>query len=252
MRADELLRGYPDGSIDVLITDPPYDSVDRRPDAGHLRDWFGGAMSWPQIGGVLRLARRKLAPDGVAFVMTNGAGLRDAITAVERAGFTHVRVITWDRGRPGLGGGLRHQTEHVLVGLLPGSRPLTGVDLISAPAVGSRTKDHYPTEKPEALGHALAAIAGIRRGDVVVDPFCGSGALLVGAKERWATVAGSDIAARAVKRASARLTARQKPVPAPARKPPRPSLEGRRPAGRRPIETRHATRRGAGKDRQHG
>ena len=123
MRAEELLRSYPDGAIDVLITDPPYDSVDRRSDSGHLRDWFKGAMTWPQIGALLRLARRKLAPDGVAFVMTNGAGLRDAITAVERAGFARVRVITWDRGRPGLGGGLRHQTEYVLVGLLPGSRP---------------------------------------------------------------------------------------------------------------------------------
>ncbi len=119
-------------------------------------------MSWPEIGRVLATARRKLRPDGVAFVMTNGAGLREALEALEGAGFERVRVITWDRRSPGLGGGLRHQTEHVLVGRLPGSRTLAGSDLVSVAAVGPGTAVRYPTEKPEGLGRALARIANVR------------------------------------------------------------------------------------------
>ncbi len=249
--AQELMASFPDGSIDVLITDPPYTTVERS-GSGHLQDWFGGGMSWPEIGRVLALARRKLKPSGLAFVMTNAAGLRGAITALEHAGFRDVRPITWDKRSPGLGAGLRHQAEFVLLGRLPGSRPVTGIDLVSVPAVGPGTRDRYPTEKPEGLGQALAAIAGIGRGDVVVDPFAGSGALLAGAKARGATVIGGDIAVRAVQRATQRLTGPAKPRPAPARKPPRPSLVGRRPAGRRPIETRHAARRPTPRRPRHG
>jgi site-specific DNA-methyltransferase (adenine-specific) len=251
--AQELLASFPDGSIDVVLTDPPYTTVERSAGNGaHLHDWFGGGMAWSEIGRVLALARRKLKPTGLAFVMTNAAGLREAITALEHAGFRGVRPITWDKRAPGLGAGLRHQTEFVLLGRLAGSRAVRGIDLVSVAAVGPGTRDRYPTEKPEDLGRALAAIAGIGPGDVVVDPFTGSGALLAGAKERGATVIGSDIAARAVRRATARLAGPAKPRTATRAQPPRPSLEGRRPVGRRPIETRHAARRPTPTRRRHG
>ena len=196
----------PAGSISVLMTDPPYTSVNRRSESGaHLRRWFRGGLSWAEIGRILAVARRKLRSDGVAFVMVNGDGLSEALGAMERAGFGRIRPITWDRRFPGLGGGLRHQTEFVLVGLLPGSRTLSGVDLVSVPAVGPATAGRYPTQKPDDLGRALARIAGIGPGDVVLDPFVGSGALLVGARERGAEVIGCDIAPAALRLASAKL-----------------------------------------------
>jgi hypothetical protein len=130
---------------------------------------------------------------------------RRALGAMKRAGFSRVRTITWDRRYPGLGHGLRHQTEFVLVGLLPGSRTLTGVDLISVAAVGPGTAGRWPTQKPDELGRVLARIAGIGPGDVVLDPFMGSGALLVGARERGATVVGCDIAPAALRLAKAKL-----------------------------------------------
>lgn len=205
--ADRLLRALPIASIDLLITDPPYTTVDRNGTSGaHLQTWFRGSMGWPEIGRTLQLAKSRLKPTGVALVMTNQAGLEAALHAMRAVRFIEpVRIITWDRQYPGLGGGLRHQTEYVLVGRLPASRPLSGVDLISAPAVGPGTADRYPTEKPEQLGRELARIVGIRRGDVVVDPFVGSGALLVGALERGAVVVGADISARAIERATERL-----------------------------------------------
>lgn len=229
--ARRAVAALPVGSIDVLITDPPYRTVDRS--GGHLKDWFGAGLSWRQIGAVLAIARTRLAPDGVAFVMTNGAGLREALDAMAAAGFERVRIITWDRRYPGLGGGLRHQTEHVLVGQLPGSRTLSGTDLISVAAVGPGTADRYPTEKPAGLGRELARIANVRRGELVLDPFCGSGALLVGARERGAAVIGIDVADRAIRHASERLGA-VVPVPAgsSARPRPRTPATARRPAGR--------------------
>ncbi|HXX61601.1 MAG TPA: hypothetical protein VEI48_09965 [Candidatus Sulfotelmatobacter sp.] len=218
MPADRLLRALADHSVDLLLTDPPYTSVARHPGSGHLRAWFRGGLDWAAIGRVLALGRRKLKADGVVLVMTNAAGLHDAIGALQRAGFSEVRPITWDRRYPGLGGGLRHQTEFVLLGRLPGSRSLSGVDLVAVAAVGPGTAHRYPTQKPDGLGRILAKMAGVRPGHLVVDPFCGSGALLVGPYERGATVVGGDIAAAAVAQATRRLRpAVQRRSPGPAR-----------------------------------
>jgi site-specific DNA-methyltransferase (adenine-specific) len=229
--AERLLASLRDGSIDLLLTDPPYTTVDRHSKSGHLRDWFAAGLSWPQIGRILALARRKLKPSGVAMVMTNGAGLDGAIAAMKAAGFPEVRTVTWDRRWPGLGGGLRHQTEFVLVGRTSGSRSLVGTDLVSVAAVGPGTADRYPTIKPVGLGLALARIAGIGRGSLVVDPFCGSGALLVGSLERGASVVAGDVASRAVNMAARRLASG-------TRQPSKSNLTG-------PITTRQtATKRG--------
>ncbi len=207
--AEKALAAIPARSISVLLTDPPYTSANRQGGSGsHLQHWFRGGLSWAEIAKILAVARRKLRPDGVAFVMTNSDGLHDALGALQRAGFARIRTITWDRTYPGLGGGLRHQTEFVLVGLLPGSRTLTGVDLVAVPAVGPGTAGRYPTQKPDQLGRVLAKIANVGPGDVVLDPFVGSGALLVGARERGATVLGVDISPLAVRQASAKLGAK--------------------------------------------
>jgi len=91
------------------------------------------------------------------------------------------------------------------VGLLPGSRTLTGVDFVSVPAVGPGTAGRYPTQKPDELGRVLARMANIGPDDVVLDPFVGSGALLLGARERGAQVLGCDIASAALRQAKAKL-----------------------------------------------
>jgi DNA modification methylase len=234
--ADQVLRTLPARSISLMIADPPYSTVDRKGGSGNLRRWFSGSMDWPQIGRILALGRARMRPDGLALVMTNSAGLDGALAAMRAAGFANVRPMVWDRRYPGLGSGLRHQVEYILVGRLAGSRTMSGTDLVSVGAVGPGTADRYPTQKPDELGRVLARMAGVGRGDLVVDPFCGSGALLVGAVERGATVIGSDISARAIALASKRLT---KPVvktpakaPAIARKASKPSLEGRLTAGK--------------------
>ena len=237
MPAGQALAAIPAGSISIIITDPPYLTVDRRSESGHLRRWFPGSLPWPEIGKVLAQARQKLRPDGVAFVMTNSAGLPEALAAMTQAGFIRVRPITWDKRTPGLGGGLRHRTEYVLVGYLPGSRTLQGSDLVSVPAVGPGTAGRYPTEKPEGLGRKLAAIAGIGSDDVVLDPFCGSGALLVGAHERGATVIGCDIAPAALRRAAAKLGLRPSAITVPTATR-RPSRSPSRAAPRRPRPVR--------------
>src|ERR1035437_2573469 len=85
--AERLLGSFPDRSIDLLITDPPYTSINRSPTAGsHLRDWFADGLTWPQIGRVFALARRKLKADGVLMAMTNNDGLQIARASCRERG----------------------------------------------------------------------------------------------------------------------------------------------------------------------
>jgi len=232
-QASALLRSLGPASIGVLVTDPPYDTVNRH-GGTYLRRWFGRSLSWPQIGRVLAIGRRRLQADGLAIVLVNEAGLDEARRAVRAAGFARIRQAVWDKRAPGLGQGLRHQVEYVLFGLLPGSRTLTGTDLVAAPAVGSRTAGRYATEKPVGLGRELARIANVRRGELVVDPFAGSGNLLVGALERGARVVAGDTSVRAIRLATRRLAAVARPNP-PAAARGRPSLEGRPSKARAPL-----------------
>jgi site-specific DNA-methyltransferase (adenine-specific) len=164
-------------------------------------------MSWQRIGRLLRAARPKVRPDGLVIVLSNEAGLAGVQAALRNAGFARQRIVVWDKRAPGLGSGLRRQVEYAVIGLQPGSRSLSGRDLIRVPAVGPNTAGRYPTQKPVGLGRELAAIAGVRRGDLVVDPFAGSGSLLVGARERGARVIAGDVSARAVRIARQRLSA---------------------------------------------
>src|ERR1035437_2825891 len=111
--ADQVLRKLPARSISLMITDPPYSTVDRKGGSGHLKNWFAGSLDWPKIGRILALGRARLRPDGLALVMANSAGLDVAMAAMRSAGFADVRPMVWDRRYPGLGSGLRHQVEYI-------------------------------------------------------------------------------------------------------------------------------------------
>lgn len=145
-------------------------------------------------------------------LVVNRTSLIEARAAVRAAGFSRLETITWLNGVQ-LGGdsslwrkGKRPppRRDKVVVGLLPRARLRPQREVRAAP-VHAATPGRYPAEKPEHLGEALARIAGVRRGDLVVDPYCGSGALLVGPRRRGASVVGVDSSSRAIAIARRRL-----------------------------------------------
>ena len=84
---------------------------------------------------------------------------------------------------PGLGGGA-YRSQHELILLLTkgtrsGNRRDLG-DVLSFPRV--MTRGHYPTEKPVALLKTLVSQSS-QPGELVLDPFCGSGSTGRAARE---------------------------------------------------------------------
>lgn len=212
--AGAALRRLPPASIRLLITDPPYRTLDRG--QREIKIYANGlgfrTLGWSTIASHLAIARRRLRPDGVAMLLVNRTSAPHARAALRAAGFARLASITWLNGVK-LGGDPRDfvrgrrpppRRDVVVVGLMPSAR-LGSQRTISARPVAPSTKGRYPTEKPEYLGAALARIAGVRRGHRVVDPYCGSGALLVGSRRLGAAVLGVDRSARAVAIARRRL-----------------------------------------------
>jgi DNA modification methylase len=213
--AGAALARVPAGSVKLVITDPPYATLDRG--TREVKVYANGlgfrTLGWSTIAKHLGLARRTLRPDGVAMVVVNRTSAPLARAALRAAGFRRLATITWLNGVK-LGGDPRTfvagrrpppRRDAVVVGLMPSAR-IGRQRIVRARPVAPATTGRYPTEKPVYLGAALARIAGVRQGHRVIDPYCGSGALLAGSWRLGAHVVGIDRSARAVAIARRRFT----------------------------------------------
>lgn len=86
----------------------------------------------------------------------------------------------------------------------PNGKPLNDVIRVPLLSATSRERTGYPTQKPEKLLATLIyASTGI--GDVVLDPFCGSGTTLSAAKKLQRRYIGMDISKEACQTTVSRL-----------------------------------------------
>lgn len=166
--AQELLARLSDASVDLIITDPPY-VFDRG--TTHFREWFADLPddAWPQILGELY---RVLRDDAHAYVLCDWRTQRIFEDAADDAGFRVHRPLVWDKLSPALGGTWRSQSELILFcekGHRPGNYKNRG-NVLGAPRVARG----YPTEKPVRLLRQLISQSS-QKGELVLDPFCGSG-----------------------------------------------------------------------------
>ena len=146
---------------------------------GSGRAW--GSLTWRRSTGSVPARRFARCHDGIhAWVRTGAALSRLASPAGE------------DCGRPMEIDGVR------------GWRLEAFAD--DALTSGSTERLGWPTQKPEALLRKVVAL-GSRRGDVVLDPCCGSGTTLAAARDLGRSWIGFDASAAAVEIASGRLAA---------------------------------------------
>src|SRR5262249_30885952 len=107
----------------------------------------------------------------------------------EAAGFKFWKPLIWDKRTIGMGYHYRARYETILF-FEKGRRRLTDLgvpDVIEVP----RVRNGYPTEKPVAVGEVLIRQSS-EPGDLLVDPFMGSGAFGVAAVGLGRCFAGND------------------------------------------------------------
>lgn len=199
------------GSVDLMITDPPYESLEKHRAIGtttrlkHSKassnDWFAifPNSRFPQL---FAEAHRVLAKNAHLYLFCDHETLFVAKPAAERAGFKLWKPLVWDKQRIGMGYHYRARYELVLF-FEKGKRRLADLgvpDVLAAP----RIVRGYPTEKPTLLSEVFTRQSS-SPGELVVDPFVGSGSTGVAALGLGRHFAGADVSEHALSVAAERL-----------------------------------------------
>jgi len=161
---------------------------------------FINEIIWRYGLGASRATRRLLTKHDVIFWYANGPNytfnlIRESPTPAMLAKYAHVDAH-----------GRRYMLSYGRRYYLKGGKPLDDVWDIPAIAPTSRERVGYPTQKPLALLRRIIALAS-NEGDVVLDPFCGSGTTLVAAQALGRRWIGIDANPQAIALARARLAA---------------------------------------------
>jgi site-specific DNA-methyltransferase (adenine-specific) len=207
------LRGLPTGAVDLLVTDPPYESLEKHRAIGtttRLKHSKASSNDWFEIFPNSRFAElfaevhRVLARDAHFYLYCDPETMFVAKPLAEAAGFKFWKPLIWDKRRIGMGYHYRARYECILF-FEKGKRRLADLgiaDILEAP----RVVGGYPAEKPPAVSEVLIRQSS-EPGDLVVDPFMGSGSVGVAAIAQGRRFAGNDLCAEAVTITRERLLA---------------------------------------------
>ena len=215
--AVEWLRGLAPESADLVITDPPYESLEKHRAKGtttrlkHSKassnDWFDVFPNgrFPEL---LAELYRVLRPARHFYLFCDAETMFTIKPLLWTAQFTFHKPLVWDKCTIGMGYHYRARHEFILFctkwasGKKGGRRlnDLGVADIIAAP----RIRGGYPTEKPVAVSEVLVR-QSTQPGELVIDPFMGSGSVGVAALRQGRRFAGCDLAADAAALARFRL-----------------------------------------------
>jgi site-specific DNA-methyltransferase (adenine-specific) len=209
--AVDWLRRLPDASLDLVITDPPYESLEKHRAVGtttRLKHSKASSNDWFEIFPNTRFEElfnevwRVLKKNTHFYLYCDAETMFVAKPIAEQVGFKFWKPIVWDKKRIGMGYHYRARYEFVLF-FEKGKRKLNDLgipDIIEAP----RIYRGYPTEKPPEVSDVLITQSTVP-GELVADPFMGSGSVGVAAVRSGRNFIGNDLCAEAVEITRARL-----------------------------------------------
>ena len=209
--AVEWLRTQPKESIDLIVTDPAYESLEKHRAVGtttrlkHSKassnDWFN-VFPNARFGELFDEAFRVLKRNTHLYLFCDAETMFVAKPEAERAGFRFWKPLVWDKQTIGMGYHYRARYEFILF-FEKGKRRLNDLgiaDVISVP----RIHRGYPAEKPPAVSEVLIKQSSAS-GDIVADPFMGSGSVGVAALGTGRRFRGTDLNPEAVRLSADRL-----------------------------------------------
>ena len=180
----ERMKEIPDGSVDMILTDPPY-GMDLAPQ--RLAGKFKGVkiknddnLDW--CDSFFNECYRVTQKNSASMFFCNHHCVSEFIASAKAAGFIIKNLIVWNKGHFGMGGNWRPVHELVLIcskgRLVTHSNSLkTIIDFKKV----HHSKSVHPTEKPVSILEHLISQPDYDP-KVIFDPFMGSGTTGVAAK----------------------------------------------------------------------
>ncbi len=209
--AVDWLRDQPGESLDLVITDPAYESLEKHRAIGtttRLKHSKSSSNDWFQIFPNARFAElfhevyRVLRRNSHFYLLCDAETMFVAKPAAEAAGFRFWKPLVWDKRTIGMGYHYRARYEFILF-FEKGKRRLNDLgipDVISVP----RIRGGYPAEKPPEVAQVLINQSS-QPGEIVADPFMGSASVGVAAARLGRRFLGNDLNPEAVQIAARRL-----------------------------------------------
>ena len=209
----EVMAALDDESVDLLLTDPPY-GVDYLSNFRVVNTSVAQVIhsdhSLDAMRAALAAAVRLLRDDRHVYYFASADETVGAACDALPCGLRFRRLLCWDKGNHGMGDLERdygHAWEAIVYAVKGKGRALNGdrpSSLIRAQRGGSGSTWVHPTQKPESLMRFLIEKSSLR-GEVVLDPFMGSGTTMRAAKDLGRKAIGIEIEERYCEIAAKRL-----------------------------------------------
>ena len=204
----EFMNSLPRGSVDLILTDPPYtisketgfksvvNGVQRFAVSMDFGAWDHCQIDLAEMA---RVFYRALRQGGTAIVWYDLWKIGEIKEAMEQAGFKMLRQIIWEKTNPvplNMRATYLSNAREMAVSGVKGGKPTfhdeydRGVYHLPIPRHSG--KRQHPTQKPEDLFSALVQKHS-NPGDLVVDPFLGAGTTAMAAIKNGRAFAGCDI-----------------------------------------------------------
>jgi site-specific DNA-methyltransferase (adenine-specific) len=196
-----------DVQCDTLITDAPYASAPATATTGRAKTKWGGNwgdMSLVSLMVEATLTAAPLTPGHQVYWFTDHLAYAATVPVMFRR-YQNVQSIIWDKIDLGMGARYRKQTEFIVYAWNQGAPEFptrNARDLIRRKAVPGRDRVHN-AEKPVEL---LVDLLGPSGAQVVLDPYAGSGATLLAARQLGLRSVGIEIEERHCEVAAQRLS----------------------------------------------
>jgi len=214
MDAVALLKSLPDASINGIITDPPYGLAEYEKTIIKRPDKHGGAYKsvdeeWDKDVPLTWMdeAKRVLTPGSNVIIFNGKIGLIKIGYHGLELGWRLMAELTWFKpdAPPNFSGRIVSQSSEKFYWYCPhGSKWTYNRDYAKAVNGGVNFRDIWefhaprgrdrlhPTQKPLLLMDRIVQLF-TKPGDVILDPFCGSGTTLVAARNAGRHYIGGDL-----------------------------------------------------------
>jgi site-specific DNA-methyltransferase (adenine-specific) len=207
------LRSLAPESVDLCITDPAYESLERHRAKGtttRLKVSDGSSNEWFDIFPNSRFPElfaelyRVLKKHTHFYMYCDQETMFVTKPMAEAVGFRFWKPLIWEKVSIGMGYHYRARYEFVMF-FEKGKRRLNDLGIADV-ITCKRVRNGYPTQKPPEVSQVLIEQSSLP-GDLVIDPFMGSGSVGVAALSTGRRFAGTDISVKAQQITRDRLAA---------------------------------------------
>lgn len=195
----EVMKKIPTESVDLIVTDPPYVvNYTSRDDRAFPND---NSTAW--IEPAFAQAHRVLKKDTFLVCFYGWHKVNYFFNAWRKAGFRTLEQLIFVKDYPASTGTVQRYHEAAYL-MEKGNSPRPQVILRSVLPWQYEGNELHPTQKPVMTILPLI-MAYSRKGDIVLDPFCGSGTTAVAAKLLGRGYIGIEITEKYARIAQERL-----------------------------------------------